>query len=137
MTSAGGPRSSGASTRARITLDFIVENNSAQSVRHPYIDHFCNQLWISTLFTLAMENSGVRQLLNHRSLKKEITELYGALVLMEKYARRHFNILASDTLLTFECLYRIEAQGQLYLFDLCCGMYSSSFHLQFISLNIL
>jgi len=123
--------------RPKISLDFVLENNeaSSSSSRNPYIQHFSEQIWINSIKSLSVTNYAVKQLLNHRSLKKEITEIYGALVLMEKAARCYYNIGDSSNLLSFECLQSLNKNEQLVFYDICSGKGIASFILSFMFPN--
>jgi len=135
--------------KTKISLDFVIENNISNKNSNPYIAHLCAQSnLISTFYSHANTNYNVRQLLNHRHLKKEITELYGALVFMEKALKKKTLSSSSssssessesseslsesslDDLLSFNNLRSLGTR--LIIYDLCSGKGLASFFLSFM-----
>jgi hypothetical protein len=140
---------------AKITLDFILANNrkaaatgeEGNSLTNSYISEFCQNEWIFSLRQLADENQAVRKLLNHKSLKKEITELYGALHLFEKFLQKSHSLLLSqnDNKMKntpavfsdnpcdpFPLLHHLDETHHLAFYDICSGKGIASFFLSFL-----
>lgn len=76
-------------------MDYIIENESLYESmpdlhhkRNPYISHFVHSGVARQVGAMANEDDAVRRLVNHKHLRKELSESYGALVLLEKSARR-------------------------------------------------
>lgn len=83
----------------RLSLDYLIanekmnrQNSKGQDSNNIYISHFCHQEWLGPLRELADRNDSIRKLLNHKTLKKEITELYGVLSSFEKSLQRSSGI---------------------------------------------
>jgi hypothetical protein len=123
----------------KIALDYIIENESiakSSGVEYnQYIASFCQNPWLNEIREIAYNNSGIKKLLNHRSLKKEISELYGVLRLVELMLRRvtcstvEHEDSDDDCILDFKLIK--EYQHQLVFYDICSGKGIASF---FISL---
>jgi hypothetical protein len=97
---------------------------------------------------MANENESIRKLLNHKTLKKEITELYGVLSLFERSLSHCYpkqateNDEISRTTPTteqndepFPCLFALDQSHRLTFFDICSGRGISSFFLSFLFPN--
>jgi len=116
----------------KIALDFVLKNesNSDSETYNPYIREFCRQPWIKDVLDLSHSNYSVKQLMNHKSLKKEVTETWGALKLVERGFRRKTGgsmTIPSDS---FESLKKHSQK--LLFFDVCCGKGIFSFLASFM-----
>eukprot|EP01041_Mallomonas_annulata_P002220 gene2220-4315_t len=117
-----------------IALDFVIKNaNLAEpGTYNEYITHFSGSPWVSSIRDVCRVDYSVKQLMNHKSLKKEITETMGALCLAEQAARRledsDISIAGSPLIL----LTRLRQLGQrLTIYDVCSGKGLSSFFATF------
>ena len=103
---------------------------------NPYIAHFCSQTdLINKFYHHANANYSVRQLLNHRNLKKEITELYGALISMENALKKasSSSALSESSLDDLLCFDNLRSLGnRMIIYDLCSGKGLASFFLSFM-----
>jgi hypothetical protein len=93
----GGPRLGRVMPKGRplITLDFILKNceTASRGTYNRYVSAFCrDERMIQRLLEMVECNIAVRKLLNHKCLKKEITELYGALTLIERALAKKFSL---------------------------------------------
>jgi hypothetical protein len=133
--------------RGKTSLDYLIENEalyqSSQEYapkRNPYITAFVRSGLARRLTELAGEDRAVHKLVNHKKLRKEITESYGALVLLEKCARRltppppstqqqeeEQKKEGEDPLLSFSALHRLANTAPLVFLDVCSGKGITSF----------
>jgi hypothetical protein len=126
-----------------ISLDFILANE--RNMRpddekyNNYISQFCRNPWITSLREMANENEAVRKLLNHKTLKKEITELYGVLTLFERSLSQSCPLQDTENDRTthepFPCLHDVDRNHRLVFYDICSGRGISSFFLSFLFPN--
>lgn len=117
----------------RISLDFVLENchRAGAGIYNPYIRTLCQMDWMQELLELTHTSTPVKQLMNHKHLKKEMTESFSAIRLAERAMRRRDRRLQySSDLSTFEALR--EHQDKLVFYDMCCGKGLLSFLLTFL-----
>lgn len=116
-------------SNVKITLDFILDNQRIAETSkkdNAYISAFSHCSWVSSLRELARKKLSVRKLMNHRCLKKEISETYGTLCLAEKCLRRFSRNSCDDSsLLNFSMLN--EHSHRIVFYDICSGKGISSF----------
>ena len=76
--------------RPLIKLDFIVKNEKlAENDYNPYIRSFCgDEMFIERLYEEVENNAAILRLMNKSDLKKELTECYSAICLVERSLRR-------------------------------------------------
>jgi hypothetical protein len=116
---------------AKTCFHYLLEGAETcpEKLRNPYIDHFRRQPWIPTVLECCNSHIGVRQLLNHKHLKKEITEMYGALMCMKRSLPLH-SLEWDDQFVSFESLK--ELKSNFVIFDICSGKGVASFFLAFM-----
>lgn len=125
----------------KIALDFVIENccnaiaNSMDDADpyNQYITAFVNMPWVPEIYQLVAECYPAKQIMNHKHLKKEITEAFGALKLAERALRRSMGAPHCDNdteLLSFEYLKR--HQSKLVFLDMCSGKGIQSFLMTFL-----
>lgn len=85
-------------TRPKISLDFIVKNESlADGDYNDYIKSFCHDsVTIDRLYATLENDASILKLMNKHGLKKELTECYAAICLVERTLRRK-GTLEEDT----------------------------------------
>ena len=99
--------------RCKTCLHYLLENaeSTPEDSRNLYIEHFRREPWIPLVLEYAESNTSVRQLLNHKNLKKEITEMYGALIRMEKSAHALVQMShKEDNYLAFAALRELKSR---------------------------
>lgn len=120
-------------SQPKISLDYLLENcrNDTSGAYNPYITEFSRMPFVSDISHLAREYYPVRQLMNHRHLKKELAESLGAIFLAERAMRQldSSRIYNSD-LIAFEAL-KLH-QDRIVFYDICCGKGILSFLLTFL-----
>jgi hypothetical protein len=125
----------------KIALDFVIENCRNALMKTTENDQFYNQYitafvkmpWVPEIYQLVAECYPAKQIMNHKHLKKEITEAFGALKVAEKALRRSVGAPHCDSdreLLTFEYLKRY--QNKLVFLDMCSGKGIQSFLMTFL-----
>ena len=111
-----------------IALDYVIRNErlDESGIYNDYISAFTRMPWLSDLCELTRRDYSIKQLMNHKSLKKEITETFGALCLVEKALRRRETKSFENTpILEFSAIQRMASN--IVFYDICCGKGISSF----------
>lgn len=132
---------------AKTSLDFLIENEALyrrkpefQHKRNEYISSFVRSGLAARVKRLADSDRAMRKLVNHKKLRKEVTESYGALVQLERLLRRlateqsqgiegadrgglqDESGVGSDSLLNFSALrVRSLSPTPLAVLDVCSG----------------
>lgn len=127
--------------RPLISLDFIKKNVEL-AIRNDepynsYLLSFAKSNFIDIISELVETNNSIKKLMNHRSLKKEITEAYGAIQLIENVLVKSIEIskfeflearsILDSTLVNTESIDIHEfsnckaLQERLVFFDICSG----------------
>jgi hypothetical protein len=127
----------------KIALDFVLENCRAArcdgGTYNPYIMAFSDMPWIPEVYEAVRDSYAVKQIMNHRNLKKEITESFSAIAMADKALRRaslpdtpFAEEVNSDVDidLSFSALRR--RQSDLLFLDVCSGKGILSFLLTFL-----
>jgi len=111
--------------RPNISLDFIVKNERlAEGYYNDYIRSFCRDGNLLEKLSCTVESDPViLKLMNKQSLKKELTECYSAICLVERSLRRiqkcPINENTEEPLITFTSI-RKNAKN-LAIYDICSG----------------
>lgn len=78
----------------KTSLDYLIDNESLYQSsdqyklkRNPYITSFVSNGIAHRMVEMGREDRAVHRLVNHKKLRKEVTESYGALVALERCAR--------------------------------------------------
>lgn len=106
----------------KMSLDYVLENclKDSTGCYNPYITAFSKMPFIAEIMQLTRDYYAVRQLMNHRQLKKELTESFAAVCLAERALRSlHPSPCYDGDLMSFEAL-RLH-QDHIAFFDICCG----------------
>lgn len=77
--------------RPHISLDFVVKNDSlAGESSNEYIKSFCHDGdMLERIYNIMATDTSILKLMNKQGLKKELTECYSAICLVERSFRRH------------------------------------------------
>lgn len=112
----------------RISLHYVLKNIAEVSDSPPnkYILAFSKMAFIPHLLALVDENEVMRRLMNHKSLKKEITELMGALCTIEHVLKKETLALPdicstcnNDDNVEFGTILSLEKD--IVFYDICSG----------------
>ena len=137
-------------SRAKTSLDYLIENEALYQSseeyihkRNPYITAFILSGLAERIVELTKDSESVRKLMNHRKLRKELTESYGAIVLLEKCVHRLHNRQQQlqqhpiqqqhqeddvPSQLSFPALQRaVSLRTSLIFLDICSGKGITSF----------
>jgi hypothetical protein len=111
--------------RPNISLDFIVKNERLAEGRYnDYIRSFCRDGDLLEKLSCTVESDpAILKLMNKQSLKKELTECYSAICLVERSLRRiqkhSTNEIAEEPLITFSSIRKNVSN--LAFYDVCSG----------------
>lgn len=117
----------------KIALDFVLQNARSavdNGTINLYIQEFVNYSWITDVKRMADTDYSVKQLMNHKQLKKEISETIGSLCQVERALRGRCVDRTFGPLLSFEALKLNESKIKFY--DVCSGKGLTSFFLAFL-----
>jgi hypothetical protein len=132
-----------------VALDFIIRNERAvpTGAYNAYISAFCRESeWLQELRNLVEIDPNIRRLMNHKSLKKELTECFGSLCLVERALRRIItgsieeinlhrnhdsdNGIETENFLSFAAIRYFS--NRLVFYDICSGKGITAFLLAFM-----
>eukprot|EP01038_Epipyxis_sp_PR26KG_P003990 gene3990-5714_t len=125
------------------SLDYMLQNfkiaEAEEIPYNPYIKLFCSLDCISQLQHLTKVDNAIKQLMNHRHLKKEITETVGTLHIFEMLLNRLHKMSIANNNGRYQCdlllvnesnkpFSYLQAYSQrLVFYDICSGKGTSSF----------